>query len=82
MKIHPFLRVCNGWESRNQSRAYERLDCEASTAFGTTCVNYSTAAFGLHAHQKAMRTSAANFRRLIGTFHRKPLSNSLKPKRA
>jgi hypothetical protein len=46
-----------------------QLDSQALAAFGAACVDHSTAAFGFHAHEKAMGTGAASFGRLISTFH-------------
>jgi hypothetical protein len=50
----------------NQARA---LNCQALATFGTARINYSTASTSLHTHQKTMGAGAANFGRLIGTFH-------------
>jgi hypothetical protein len=44
-------------------------DSQALAAFGAACVDHGAAAFGFHAHEKAMRASAAGFGRLISTFH-------------
>lgn len=38
-------------------------------ALGTACVDDGAAAARFHAHEKAVRTGAADFGRLVSTFH-------------
>jgi hypothetical protein len=45
------------------------LDSQTLAALGAACVDHGAATTGLHAHEKAMRTRAADLGRLIGTFH-------------
>lgn len=81
MKTHPFFLAYNGRESRSEP-ASPNLYCEAGAPLGTTRVDDGAAALGLHAHQETMSAGAANLGRLVSTFHREPLSNNLKLKRA
>jgi hypothetical protein len=45
------------------------LDSQTLAAFGAACIDNGTATRRFHACQKAMRTSAANFRGLVSAFH-------------
>lgn len=47
----------------------EDSDRQTLAALGAAGVDDSTATAGLHANEEAVRTSAADFRSLVGTFH-------------
>jgi hypothetical protein len=52
-----------------KSRRLADLDSQALAALGASGCNHSTAATRLHARQKAVRTGALDFGRLVCTFH-------------
>ena len=51
------------------------LDRQALAALGTARVDHGATTTGLHADQKAVGTSAANFGRLVSAFHFESLLN-------
>jgi hypothetical protein len=53
------------------------LDSQALAAFGTARVDDSAATASLHANEKAVGAGAADFGRLVGTFHFESLLNLL-----
>jgi len=46
-----------------------RLDSQAFTALGATCVDHRAATAGFHANQEAVGAGAADFRGLVSAFH-------------
>ncbi len=50
-------------------RLGDRLQAEAFAALGAASSNHRAATTRLHAHQETMRTSATDFRGLVGAFH-------------
>jgi hypothetical protein len=53
------------------------LDSQALAALGAACVDNSAAAAGLHANQETVGTGAADFGRLVSTFHLEFLTGSV-----
>ena len=45
------------------------LDGQTLAALGAACVDHSTATLGLHADEETVGTGAADFGRLVSTFH-------------
>ena len=52
----------------------QRSDAQALAAFGPAGVEHSPATAGLHAHEEAVRTGAADLGRLVGALHGRPVS--------
>jgi hypothetical protein len=69
---HRRLELGAGAQSLHGSdrrRGAYRLDSQAFTAFGATCVDHCAAATGFHADQEAMGAGAADFGGLVSAFH-------------
>ena len=47
----------------------QALQAQALAAFGAACVDNSAATLGLHADEETVGTGAADFGRLVSTFH-------------
>jgi hypothetical protein len=63
---------CKKYFSKDNSRQPDltkKLDSQTFAAFGAACVDHSTTTWRFHACQKAVGTSAANFRGLVSAFH-------------
>jgi hypothetical protein len=67
------LRLRQGLHKQKQSGGLgakrQALNSQTLAAFGAASIDHSATTTGLHANQKAMRTGAAGFRRLISAFH-------------
>ena len=61
--------TARGRQSRCVPERLEDSDRQTLAALGAAGVDDSTATAGLHANEEAVRTSAADFRSLVGTFH-------------
>ena len=51
-----------------------RSDAQALAALGAARVEHGAAAAGLHAHEETVRAGAADFGRLVGALHGRPVS--------
>ena len=65
--MRPITEHPRGGEKSNRRRPGS--DRQTLTAFGATCVDDRTAAAALHANEKPVRASTADFGSLVGAFH-------------